>query len=109
MGRLLDLDFVDEESGRMVVEQYKGKVRTFLPQMAESYKRGLQNYISDINKQRRASVKILAHLLAMRDVDLKARYKEVMAEVARKRTEYLRMLLPEIAGKEKVTVTAVAK
>lgn len=105
----MDLDFIDEESGRLVVEQYKGKARAFLPQMAENYKRGVQSYIGDINKQRRASAKILAHLLAMRDVDLKARYKEVMAEVARKRSEYLRMLLPEIVGKEKVAVTAVAK
>lgn len=107
MGKIIDLDLLTEDAGELIVEQYKGKARVELPRMAENYRAGISAYLNNVAKQRRASAKILAHLMALRDVGVAEKYKEVMVEVARKRKEYLKMLLPEAV--EKKSVYAVAR
>lgn len=97
MGKVVDLDLLYEDAGDIIVGQYVGKARIALKTLVDNYQRGISSYIASPERQKRASVKILAHLLAMRDVSVKTKYKEVMAEVARKREEYLKMLLPEVA------------
>lgn len=109
MGKLVDLDVLTEDAGEIIVEQYKGRIRLDLPRIVEKYRSGITSYLQNVEKQRRAAAKLMAHLLALRDVGVSEKYKEVMAEVARKRREYLKLLLPVGASVEKKPVYAIAK